>query len=181
MDLRPPDRTPAATEATTEGEEHVATSEDAVSSVRSPRIEPIEPKIDEVAIEEEQAIEWTTQRVLWTLFVFLFSGIFEIGGGWLIWQGVRGDTDGHKKPWYWILIGCIVIMTYGFIPTLQPEGADFSRVYAVYGGAFIGLSYMWGEVTEGGMHIDMGDWIGIVMSFTGVMVAWFWPRKKRVV
>jgi drug/metabolite transporter superfamily protein YnfA len=113
--------------------------------------------------------------VFWTLAVFLLSGIFEIGGGWLIWQGVRGDGDGNQKPWYWILGGVIAIITYGFIPTLQPEGANFARVYAVYGGAFIGMSYLWGLITEGS-RIDTGDWIGIIMSFTGVMIAWFWPR-----
>jgi drug/metabolite transporter superfamily protein YnfA len=123
----------------------------------------------------EDAIEWTAGKVFWTLAVFLLSGLLEIGGGWLIWQGVRGDGHGARKPWYWVAFGCLAICSYGFVPTLQPEGADFARVYAVYGGAFIGLSYLWGVVAEG-EKIDTGDWIGIVMSFAGVMIAWFWPR-----
>ena len=32
---------------------------------------------------------------------------------------------------------------YGFIPTLQPT-SDFGRLYAIYGGFFIVLSYAWG-------------------------------------
>ncbi len=32
---------------------------------------------------------------------------------------------------------------YGFIPTLQPT-SNFGRLYAVYGGFFIVLSYAWG-------------------------------------
>eukprot|EP00955_Chlamydomonas_euryale_P081436 363578-Chlamydomonas_euryale.AAC.1 len=39
--------------------------------------------------------------------------------------------------------GCAALAAYGFIPTLQPEGASFARVYAVYGGVFIIMSYAW--------------------------------------
>ena len=38
----------------------------------------------------------------------------------------------------------MVLVLYGFIPCLQPI-SDFGRVYAVYGGFFIALSYLWGE------------------------------------
>ena len=36
-----------------------------------------------------------------------------------------------------------MLVVYGFIPTLQPID-DFGRLYAVYGGFFIVLSYVWG-------------------------------------
>ncbi len=39
-------------------------------------------------------------------------------------------------------LGSIVLVLYGVIPTLQP--ANFSRVYAAYGGVFIVLSILWG-------------------------------------
>ena len=48
------------------------------------------------------------------------------------------------KPWWWGLCGSVVLVVYGFIPCLQPM-SDFGRVYAVYGGFFIALSYLWGE------------------------------------
>lgn len=53
----------------------------------------------------------------------------EIGGGWLVWQGVR-----KGRPWWWIACGFVVLCCYGLIPTLQPPEAAFGRVYAVYGG-----------------------------------------------
>ena len=64
--------------------------------------------------------------------------IAEIGGGWLVWQAVR-----EGKPWWWAAMGSVVLVAYGFIPTPQPL-SDFGRLYAVYGGIFIGLSYGWG-------------------------------------
>lgn len=48
------------------------------------------------------------------------------------------------KPWWWGLCGSVVLVVYGFIPCMQPM-SDFGRVYAVYGGFFIALSYLWGE------------------------------------
>lgn len=71
--------------------------------------------------------------------LFLLAGLAEIGGGWLIWEAVRGQG----RPWYWAAAGGVVLVTYGFIPTLQPL-TDFGRLYAAYGGVFIGLSFAWG-------------------------------------
>ena len=68
-----------------------------------------------------------------SLLLFVLAGICEIGGGWLVWQWLR---DG--RPAVWGLLGGIVLILYGVIPTLQT--AHFGRVYAVYGGFFIVLS-----------------------------------------
>ncbi len=71
--------------------------------------------------------------------------------------------------------GCIVLAMYGFVPTLQPPGAEFARVYAVYGGIFIVLSYLWGWALDGSRP-DLGDFVGAGVALTGVALAWFWPR-----
>lgn len=71
--------------------------------------------------------------------------------------------------------GSAVLIAYGFIPTLQPNGAAFARVYAVYGGVFILLSYAWGWAVDK-ERPDLGDWIGTALAVTGVALAWFWPR-----
>lgn len=46
-------------------------------------------------------------------------------------------------------------MGYGFIPTAQPP-PTFGRLYAVYGGFFIFLSYLWGWLVDG-ERPDRGD------------------------
>jgi small multidrug resistance family-3 protein len=48
-----------------------------------------------------------------------------------------------KNIWFG-LIGGIVLMLYGGIPTFQPSAFTFGRVYATYGGVFILLSILWG-------------------------------------
>ena len=71
--------------------------------------------------------------------------------------------------------GFAVLCCYGLIPTLQPAEASFSRVYAVYGGFFVILSYAWGAAVDG-HRPDTGDWVGASVAVAGVLAAWFWPR-----
>ena len=63
---------------------------------------------------------------------------------------------------------------YGFAPCAQPA-SDFGRVYAVYGGFFIVLSYLWGWAVDGSKP-DRGDVVGGSIALLGVTVAMFWPR-----
>ncbi|GBF88324.1 hypothetical protein Rsub_01036 [Raphidocelis subcapitata] len=126
---------------------------------------------DAPAVAESGVIPWTPATVAATLGIFLFAGLAEIGGGWLVWQGMR-----KGRPWWWIVGGVAVLACYGFIPTLQPPAASFGRVYAVYGGVFIALSYAWGAVLDGDRP-DAGDWAGGAVALAGVVLAWFWPRR----
>ncbi|CAE8688195.1 unnamed protein product, partial [Polarella glacialis] len=96
------------------------------------------------------------------------AGLAEIGGGWLVWQACRED-----KPKWWALLGGIILVIYGFIPTLQPID-EFGRVYAIYGGIFIGMSFVWGWVFDG-VRPDWGDIIGSFVALVGVCVVLFWP------
>ena len=114
--------------------------------------------------------EWTPLVVSKVALLFLVAGLAEIGGGWLVWQAVR-----EGKPWWWAAMGSVVLVAYGFIPTLQPL-SDFGRLYAVYGGIFIGLSYGWGAMVDG-MRLDKGDVLGSVLALAGICVALFWPRN----
>jgi len=76
--------------------------------------------------EEEESFEWTTLTIFQSIAVFLLAGVAEIFGGWMVWVAVRGITDGEgnttKKPWWYALIGSLILIMYGFIPCLQPTG-----------------------------------------------------------
>ncbi len=115
-------------------------------------------------------MEWTVLVVFQVAALFFFAGVAEIGGGWLVWQAIR-----EGKPWWWALIGSLVLVVYGFIPTLQ-QLDDFGRLYAVYGGIFIGMSFAWAAIFDG-MRPDNGDIIGSFISLAGVLVVLFWPRR----
>ena len=112
----------------------------------------------------------STVNVVVSILLFIFAGILEIGGGYLIWIGVRDKF----RPAITIALGCIVLIAYGFVPTLQPSGS-FGRIFAVYGGFFIVLSYLWAYVFDG-TRPDIGDYIGASIALAGVSIAWFWPR-----
>ena len=107
-------------------------------------------------------------EILKSLFYFLLAGLFEIGGGYLVWVWLR---EGRS---IWLgLAGAVTLVLYGLVPTLQP--ANFGRVYAAYGGIFIGLALVWGwkidKVTP-----DKFDLIGTVIALIGVFIIMYWPR-----
>jgi small multidrug resistance family-3 protein len=103
-----------------------------------------------------------------SLFYFILAGLFEIGGGYLVWLWLREG----KSAWL-ALIGGIVLILYGIIPTLQP--AHFGRVYAAYGGIFIVMAMLWGWQVDK-IKPDRFDLIGSLIALIGVCIIMYWPR-----
>ncbi|MBI5605385.1 MAG: YnfA family protein [Deltaproteobacteria bacterium] len=103
-----------------------------------------------------------------SLSYFLLAGVCEIGGGYLIWQWLR-----ERKGFLYALMGAIILVLYGIVPTLQP--AHFGRVYAAYGGFFIVLALLWGWQIDK-IPPDRFDLIGGGISLAGVLVIMYWPR-----
>jgi len=109
-------------------------------------------------------------EIIKSLFYFLLAGVFEIGGGYLVWLWLREG----KSIWFG-LVGAIVLILYGVIPTLQPPNANFGRVYATYGGIFIALSILWGWQVDKVVP-DKFDIIGGLIALIGVAVIMYYPR-----
>ncbi|MCY0918814.1 YnfA family protein [Streptomyces sp. NPDC002039] len=101
--------------------------------------------------------------------LFLAAALFEIGGAWLVWQGVR-----EHRGWAWIGAGVIALGIYGFVATLQ-EDANFGRILAAYGGVFVAGSLIWGMVLDG-YRPDRADLIGACLCLAGVAVIMYAPR-----
>lgn len=110
-------------------------------------------------------------EILKSIFYFVLAGIFEIGGGYLVWMWLR---DG-KSIWYGIA-GAVSLIIYGVVPTLQPPSADFGRVYAAYGGIFIVLSIIWGWKVDSVVP-DKFDLIGGGIALIGVLIIMYYPRS----
>ncbi len=105
---------------------------------------------------------------IFSLLIFVLSGLCEIGGGYLIWLWLREG----KSIWL-ALIGAILLTTYGFVATLQP--ANFGRAYAAYGGIFIMLSILWGWRIDQ-VAPDRLDWMGATIILVGVLIMMYAPR-----
>lgn len=114
--------------------------------------------------------QWTMQNVIISLLLFVLAGLFEIGGGLLVWRGIRENQ--HRV--LFCILGSLILIAYGFIPTLQPV-SSFGRIFAVYGGFFIVLSYIFAVIFDS-FVMDVGDYVGASLALTGVLITWFWPR-----
>ena len=108
--------------------------------------------------------------IIKSLFYFILAGVFEIGGGYLIWIWLR-----EGKGILYGIIGAIALILYGVIPTMQPSSANFGRVYATYGGIFIVLSIIWGFKIDNVIP-DKFDLIGCIIAVIGASIIMYAPR-----
>ena len=95
------------------------------------------------------------------------AALAEIGGAWLVWQGVR-----EQRGLLWV--GVLALGLYGFVATLQPD-ANFGRILAAYGGIFVAGSLTWGIVVDG-FQPDRYDVTGALICLLGVAVIMYAPR-----
>lgn len=105
-----------------------------------------------------------------SILLFLAAGVCEIGGGYLVWLWLR-----NGRGLLLGMLGGLILFVYGYLPTLQPEGVDFGRVYAAYGGLFVVLSLLWGWWIDG-HRPDAASVIGAVLCLAGAAVIMYWPR-----
>ena len=107
--------------------------------------------------------------VVRTLALFVVAAIAEIGGAWLVWQGVREHRGAG-----WVVGGIAALAAYGFVATLQHDG-NFGRILAAYGGIFVAGSLAWG-VGMDGFRPDRYDITGALICIAGVGIIMFAPR-----
>lgn len=107
--------------------------------------------------------------VVRSLLLFVLAALAEIGGAWLVWQGVR-----EHRGLLWIGAGVAALGLYGFVATLQPD-AHFGRILAAYGGVFVAGSLAWGVVADK-FRPDRWDYVGAAICLLGVAVIMYAPR-----
>ncbi len=107
--------------------------------------------------------------VLRSIGLFGVAAVAEIGGAWLVWQGVR-----EHRGVLWMLGGIVALGAYGFVATLQPD-PNFGRILAAYGGVFVAGSLAWGVVADG-FRPDRWDLAGAVVCLVGVGLIMYAPR-----
>lgn len=106
---------------------------------------------------------------LGSISLFVVAAIAEIGGAYLIWQGVR-----QNRGILFVAAGAVALGLYGFVATFQPS-PHFGRILAAYGGVFVAGSLAWGVVFDG-FRPDRYDLIGAAICLIGVGVIMYAPR-----
>jgi small multidrug resistance family-3 protein len=107
--------------------------------------------------------------VVKSMLLFVVAAIAEIGGAWLVWQGIR-----EHRGMLWVGAGVIGLGLYGFVATLQDD-PHFGRILAAYGGVFVAGSLLWGVIADG-FRPDRFDIAGAVTCLVGVAVIMWAPR-----
>jgi small multidrug resistance family-3 protein len=107
--------------------------------------------------------------VLRSIGLFLLAALAEIGGAWLVWQGVR-----EHRGLLFAGAGVVALGAYGFVATLQPD-PHFGRILAAYGGIFVAGSLVWGMIVDR-FRPDRFDLIGATLCLAGVVVIMYAPR-----
>ncbi|HEY6645875.1 MAG TPA: YnfA family protein [Mycobacterium sp.] len=107
--------------------------------------------------------------IIRSLILFVVAALAEIGGAWLVWQGVR-----EHRGLIWIGAGVAALGLYGFVVTLQPD-PHFGRILAAYGGIFVAGSLAWGVIVDK-FRSDRYDLAGSVICLLGVAIIMYAPR-----
>lgn len=105
-----------------------------------------------------------------SLALFVLAALAEIGGAWLVWQGVR-----EHRGWVWAGAGVVLLGSYGFVATLQTD-AHFGRILAAYGGVFVAGSLLWGVVVDR-FRPDRWDVTGSLVCLAGVALIMWAPGR----
>jgi small multidrug resistance family-3 protein len=108
-------------------------------------------------------------NIIRSLAIFILAGLFEIGGGYLVWLWLK-----EGKPIWFGLIGCLILTLYGVVATWQT--ANFGRVYATYGGIFIVMALVWAWKVDG-FKPDRYDIIGALIALVGACIIIYAPRN----
>lgn len=104
-----------------------------------------------------------------SIVLFLLAAVAEIGGAWLVWQGLKE----HRGAAF-VAAGVVALGAYGVLASFQPE-ANFGRVLAAYGGVFIAGSLLWARTVDG-YQPDRFDLIGAGVCLVGAALIMYAPR-----
>lgn len=80
----------------------------------------------------------------------------------MIWIWLR-----RSEPIVFAVLGGVVLIIYGVIPTFQPDTANFGKVYAAYGGVFVVMSLAWGWLVDK-RTTDLYDVTGGAIALIGI-------------
>ncbi len=101
-------------------------------------------------------------ELLKTFALFVATAVAEIVGCYLPHLWLKQDRSA------WLLVPAAASLAlFAWLLTLHPTAAG--RVYAAYGGVYIGVAMVWLMLVEG-VRPTTTDWIGVAVCFVGMAI-----------
>lgn len=97
-----------------------------------------------------------------TFLLFVVTAVAEIVGCYLPYLWLKQDKSA------WLLVPAAASLAlFAWLLTLHPTAAG--RVYAAYGGVYIGVAMMWLMLVDK-VKPTPTDWIGVAVSLVGMAI-----------
>jgi len=104
-----------------------------------------------------------------TLLLFVATALAEIVGCYLPYLWLKQDRS------IWLLVpGAASLALFAWLLTLHPTAAG--RVYAAYGGVYIGVAMAWLWIVDG-VRPTRWDVAGAAIAMSGMAVIMFQPPR----
>lgn len=111
-----------------------------------------------------------TIDALRTLGLFVATALAEIVGCYLPYLWLKQGRSA------WLLVPAAASLAlFAWLLTLHPQPAG--RVYAAYGGIYIGVALIWLWRVDG-IRPTAADWVGVGLCILGMLVIMFGPRQS---
>ncbi|MBF4990822.1 YnfA family protein [Methylophilus sp. QUAN] len=106
--------------------------------------------------------------MLKTLFLFALTAVAEIVGCYLPYLWLKTGKSA------WLLVpAALSLALFAWLLTLHPTAAG--RVYAAYGGVYIGVAIIWLWLVDG-IKPTGWDMLGVVVAMLGMAIIMCAPR-----
>lgn len=105
-----------------------------------------------------------------TFLLFVVTAVAEIVGCYLPYLWLKQDRSA------WLLIPAAASLAlFAWLLTLHPTAAG--RVYAAYGGVYVGVAVVWLMWVDK-VKPTTSDWLGVAVSLAGMAIIMFGRRPE---
>ena len=104
-----------------------------------------------------------------TFGLFFIPAIAELLGCYLPYLWLKQDKS------IWLLLPAMLSLAlFAWLLTLHPTASG--RIYAAYGGVYIGAAILWLWAVDG-IRPGLWDWVGAAVALLGMSIIMFAPRN----
>jgi small multidrug resistance family-3 protein len=103
-----------------------------------------------------------------TFLLFVVTAVAEIVGCYLPYLWLKQERSA------WLLVPAVASLAL-FVWLLSLHPAASGRVYAAYGGVYVGVAMIWLMLVDK-VQLTPTDWIGASVSLLGMAIIMFGPR-----